>query len=101
MKITVEQIAQFIVLLCGGVGVFYNLKARAEKNTIMIENLKENFLQEVEETKQKIQTLESEHRIAYTKLDNKITMIDSEIKGVAQDTAEIKGFIKSLANKMG
>lgn len=96
MNLSMEQLIQFVILLAGGVGVFFNLKSRAEKNTIMIGNLENNFSKEIDLNKEKFHSLKKDHEIAYNKLDIQITKIDSEIKNISNDTSEIKGFMKAL-----
>lgn len=82
----IGQIIAFIGLVGGGVTSFVKLNTKVQANFVMIQNLKE-------ENKK----IEQDHKLAYSQLDNKITLMDNEIKQISRDTAEIKGYIMQMA----
>ena len=46
-----------------------------------------------------VQAIKAEEKENYTKLENKISDVEDDIKNIASDIGEIKGYLKQLNNK--
>ena len=86
--LNIDNILQFIVLLSGIFGVFIRFNNKTEKNSIMIAQLDKD-----------IKSVKEENKENYTKLEAKISEVENDLKSIASDIGEIKGFIKQLSSK--
>jgi peptidoglycan hydrolase CwlO-like protein len=85
-SLTVENIIQFIVLFSGLLTGFIRFNNKTEKNSLMIKHIEKDIEHVKEETK-----------IVFAKLEVKIGDLEDDVKSIASDIAEIKGFIKQLS----
>lgn len=85
-SLTIENIIQFIVLFSGLLTGFIRFNNKTEKNSLMIKHIEKDIEHVKEETK-----------IVFAKLEVKIGDLEDDVKSIASDIAEIKGFIKQLS----
>ena len=81
-----RNIIQFIVLFSGLLTGFIRFNNKTEKNSLMIKHIEKDIEHVKEETK-----------IVFAKLEVKIGDLEDDVKSIASDIAEIKGFIKQLS----
>ena len=86
--LTVEFLLQFIALFIGILSAFLRFNNKTEKNTLLIVQLEKD-----------VQAIKAEEKENYTKLENKISDVEDDIKNIASDIGEIKGYLKQLNNK--
>ena len=86
--LTVEFLLQFIALFIGILSAFIRFNNKTEKNTLLIVQLEKD-----------VQAIKAEEKENYTKLENKISDVEDDIKNIASDIGEIKGYLKQLNNK--
>ena len=86
--LSVDNILQFIVLLGGIFATFIRFNNKTEKNAIMITQLEKD-----------IKSVKEDNEKNYTKLEAKISEVENDLKSIASDIGEIKGFIKQLSKK--
>lgn len=84
--LTIENIIQFIVLLSGLFAGFIRFNNKTEKNGLMITQLEKD-----------IKSVKKENKENYSRLEEKISDVEDDLKGIAADIGEIKGFIKQLS----
>jgi hypothetical protein len=87
-SLSVDNILQFIVLLSGIFATFIRFNNKTEKNAIMITQLEKD-----------IKNVKEDNERNYTKLELKISEVENDLKSIASDIGEIKGFIKQLSKK--
>ena len=85
-SLTVDNIIQFIVLFSGLLTGFIRFNNKTEKNSLMIKHIEKD-----------IEHVKEESKIAFAKLEVKIGDLEDDVKSIASDIAEIKGFIKQLS----
>ena len=85
-SLTVENIIQCIVLFSGLLTGFIRFNNKTEKNSLMIKHIEKD-----------IEHVKEESKIAFAKLEVKIGDLEDDVKSIASDIAEIKGFIKQLS----
>lgn len=85
-SLTVENIIQFIVLFSGLLTGFIRFNNKTEKNSLMIKHIEKD-----------IEYVKEESKLAFSKLEVKIGDLENDVKSIASDIAEIKGFIKQLS----
>jgi len=83
--LTVEFLLQFIALFIGILSAFIRFNNKTEKNTLLIVQLEKD-----------VQAIKEEVKENYTKLENKISEVEDDIKNIAADIGEIKGYLKQL-----
>ena len=83
--LTVENLLQFIALFIGLLSDFIRFNNKTEKNTLLIVQLEKD-----------VQAIKEEVKDNYTKLENKISEVEDDIKCIAADIGEIKGYLKQL-----
>ena len=83
--LTVENILQLVVLLIGLLTGFIRFNNKTEKNTLLIVQLEKD-----------VKAIKQEVKDNYTKLENKISEVEDDIKSIAADIGEIKGYLKRL-----
>ena len=83
--LTVEFLLQFIALFIGILSAFIRFNNKTEKNTLLIVLLEKD-----------VQAIKEEVKENYTKLENKISEVEDDIKNIAADIGEIKGYLKQL-----
>ena len=66
---------------------FIRFNNKTEKNTLLIVQLEKD-----------VQAIKEEVKDNYTKLENKISEVEDDIKCIAADIGEIKGYLKQLNN---
>lgn len=86
--LSIDNILQFIVLLSGIFATFIRFNNKTEKNAIMITQLEKD-----------IKNVKEDNERNYTKLEFKISEVENDLKSIASDIGEIKGFIKQLSKK--
>ena len=86
--LTVEFLLQFIALFIGILSAFIRFNNKNEKNTLLIVQLEKD-----------VKAIKAEEKENYTKLENKISDVEDDIKNIASDIGEIKGNLKQLNNK--
>ena len=86
--LSIDNILQFIVLLSGIFATFIRFNNKTEKNAIMITQLEKD-----------IKNVKEDNERNYTKLELKISEVENDLKSIASDIGEIKGFIKQLSKK--
>tara|TARA_R110001606_G_C14860162_1_gene588378 strand:+ start:54 stop:326 length:273 start_codon:yes stop_codon:yes gene_type:complete len=86
--ITIENIIQFILLLSGLFAGFIRFNNKTEKNSLMINQLEKD-----------VKSVKEENKENYSKLEAKISDVEDDLKNIASDIGEIKGFIKRLNYK--
>jgi len=86
--LTVEFLLQFIALFIGILSAFIRFNNKTEKNTLLIVQLEKD-----------VKAIKAEEKENYTKLENKISDVEDDIKNIASDIGEIKGYLKQLNNK--
>lgn len=84
--LSIDNILQFIVLLSGIFATFIRFNNKTEKNAIMITQLEKD-----------IKNVKEDNERNYTKLELKISEVENDLKYIASDIGEIKGFIKQLS----
>jgi hypothetical protein len=84
--LSIDNILQFIVLLSGLLATFIRFNNKTEKNSIMITQLEKD-----------IKSVKEDNEKNYTKLELKISEVENDLKSIASDIGEIKGFIKQLS----
>jgi hypothetical protein len=85
--LTIENIIQFIVLLSGLFAGFIRFNNKTEKNGLMITQLEKD-----------IKSVKEENKENYSRLEQKISDVEDDLKCIASDIGEIKGFIKQLSS---
>tara|TARA_R100001440_G_scaffold23689_1_gene38587 strand:+ start:17157 stop:17423 length:267 start_codon:yes stop_codon:yes gene_type:complete len=85
MDFTVDSFIEFVALLAGLIAGFIRFNLKTQKNTLLIVQLEKDVAA--------IKMIEKEN---YTKLENKIIQLESDIKKIATDIGEIKGYLKRL-----
>tara|TARA_R110002020_G_scaffold149409_2_gene325674 strand:+ start:716 stop:985 length:270 start_codon:yes stop_codon:yes gene_type:complete len=85
--LTIENIIQFIVLLSGLFAGFIRFNNKTEKNGLMITQLEKD-----------IKSVKEENKENYSRLEEKISDVEDDLKCIASDIGEIKGFIKQLSS---
>tara|TARA_R110002020_G_scaffold118456_3_gene270709 strand:- start:3144 stop:3413 length:270 start_codon:yes stop_codon:yes gene_type:complete len=83
--LTVDNLLQFIALLIGLLAAFIRFNNKTEKNTLLIVQLEKD-----------VKAIKEEVKENYTKLENKISEVEDDIKRIATDIGEIKGYLKRL-----
>jgi len=83
--LTVDNLLQFIALLVGLLAAFIRFNNKTEKNTLLIVQLEKD-----------VKAIKEEVKENYTKLENKISEVEDDIKRIATDIGEIKGYLKRL-----
>ena len=83
--LTVDNLLQFIALLIGLLAAFFRFNNKTEKNTLLIVQLEKD-----------VKAIKEEVKENYTKLENKISEVEDDIKRIATDIGEIKGYLKRL-----
>tara|TARA_R100000995_G_C3432366_1_gene99135 strand:+ start:273 stop:545 length:273 start_codon:yes stop_codon:yes gene_type:complete len=83
--LTVENLLQFIALFIGLLSAFIRFNNKTEKNTLLIVQLEKD-----------VQAIKEDVKQNYTKLENKISEVEDDIKNIAADIGEIKGYLKQL-----
>lgn len=83
--LTVDNLLQFIALLVGLLAAFIRFNNKTEKNTLLIVQLEKD-----------VKAIKQEVKENYTKLENKISEVEDDIKSIAADIGEIKGYLKRL-----
>lgn len=83
--LTVDNLLQFIALLIGLLAAFIRFNNKTEKNTLLIVQLEKD-----------VKAIKQEVKENYTKLENKISEVEDDIKSIAADIGEIKGYLKRL-----
>jgi archaellum component FlaC len=83
--LTVDNLLQFIALLIGLLAAFIRFNNKTEKNTLLIVQLEKD-----------VKAIKEEVKENYTKLENKISEVEDDIKSIAADIGEIKGYLKRL-----
>lgn len=86
--LSVDNILQFIVLSGTIFASFIRFNNKTEKNAIMITQLEKD-----------IKNVKEDNEKNYTKLEAKISEVENDLKSIASDIGEIKGFIKQLSIK--
>ena len=86
--LSIDNILQFIVLLSGLLATFIRFNNKTEKNSIMITQLEKD-----------IKNVKEDNEKNYTKLELKISEVENDLKSIASDIGEIKGFIKQLSKR--
>jgi hypothetical protein len=84
--LTIENIIQLIVFLGGLLSVFIRFNNKTEKHDLMIIQLEKD-----------IKSVKEENKENYAKLEAKISDVEDDLKNIASDIGEIKGFIKNLS----
>jgi len=84
--LTIENVIQFIVLVSGLFAGFIRFNNKTEKNGLMITQLEKD-----------IKSVKTENKESYTRLEEKISDVEDDLKRIASDIGEIKGFIKQLS----
>jgi peptidoglycan hydrolase CwlO-like protein len=87
-SLSIDNIVQFVVLLGGIFASFIRFNNKTEKNAIMITQLEKD-----------IKNVKEDNEKNYTKLEAKISEVENDLKSIASDIGEIKGFIKQLRTK--
>ncbi len=85
--LTIENIIQLIVFLGGLLSVFIRFNNKTEKHDLMIIQLEKD-----------IKSVKEENKENYAKLEAKISDVEDDLKNIASDIGEIKGFIKNLSS---
>lgn len=88
MELSIENTIQFIVFLSGLIAAFVKFNNKTERHSIMITQLEKS-----------IKAVKEENEKSYTKLETKISEVEADLKRIATDIGEIKGFIKQLSTK--
>ncbi len=83
--LTVDNLLQFIALLIGLLAAFIRFNNKTEKNTLLIVQLEKD-----------VKAIKQEVKENYSKLENKIREVEDDIKSIAADIGEIKGYLKRL-----
>ena len=83
--LTVEFLLQFIALFIGILSAFIRFNNKTEKNTLLIVQLEKD-----------IQNIKAEEKENYTKLENKISRVENDIRCIAADIGEIKGILSKI-----
>ena len=83
--LTVDNLLQFIALLIGLLTGFIRFNNKTQKNTLLIVQLEKD-----------VKAIKQEVKENYTKLENKISEVEDDIKRIATDIGEIKGYLKRL-----
>ena len=83
--LTVDNLLQFIALLIGLLAAFIIFNNKTEKNTLLIVQLEKD-----------VKAIKEEVKENYSKLENKISVVEDDIKSIAADIGEIKGYLKRL-----
>ena len=83
--LTVDNLLQFIALFIGLLTGFIRFNNKTEKNTLLIVQLEKD-----------VKAIKEEVKENYTKLENKISEVEDDIKRIATDIGEIKGYLKRL-----
>ena len=83
--LTVDNLLQFIALIIGLLAAFIRFNNKTEKNTLLIVQLEKD-----------VKAIKEEVKENYTKLENKISEVEDDIKRIATDIGEIKGYLKRL-----
>jgi septal ring factor EnvC (AmiA/AmiB activator) len=84
--LTVENVIQFILLVSGLFAGFIRFNNKTEKNGLMITQLEKD-----------IKSVKTENKENYSRLEEKISDVEDDLKRIASDIGEIKGFIKQLS----
>tara|TARA_R110002020_G_scaffold275012_3_gene490244 strand:+ start:212 stop:481 length:270 start_codon:yes stop_codon:yes gene_type:complete len=84
--LTIENVIQFIVLVSGLFAGFIRFNNKTEKNGLMITQLEKD-----------IKSVKTENKENYSRLEEKISDVEDDLKRIASDIGEIKGFIKQLS----
>ncbi len=84
--LTVENVIQFILLVSGLFAGFIRFNNKTEKNGLMITQLEKD-----------IKSVKTENKENYSRLEQKISDVEDDLKRIASDIGEIKGFIKQLS----
>lgn len=88
MELSIENTIQFIVFLGGLITAFVKFNNKTERHSVMINQLEKS-----------IKDVKEENERSYTKLETKISEVEADLKRIAIDIGEIKGFIKQLSTK--
>ena len=72
-------------MLIGLLAAFIRFNNKTEKNTLLIVQLEKD-----------VKAIKEEVKENYTKLENKISEVEDDIKRIATDIGEIKGYLKRL-----
>tara|TARA_R100001463_G_scaffold106914_1_gene161509 strand:- start:136 stop:408 length:273 start_codon:yes stop_codon:yes gene_type:complete len=83
--LTVDNLLQLIALFIGLLAAFIRFNSKTEKNTLLIVQLEKD-----------VQAIKEDVKENYTKLENKISEVEDDIKNIAADIGEIKGYLKQL-----
>ena len=84
--LTIENVIQFILLVSGLFAGFIRFNNKTEKNGLMITQLEKD-----------IKSVKTENKENYSRLEEKISDVEDDLKRIASDIGEIKGFIKQLS----
>jgi len=91
-------VGELIVFVCTLVGFWSTLKNRTAMNTRLNKELKEKLSEHIVDSNKRINDNRQECNDAYTKLENKICIIEKEVNNITVGIANIEGYMKAILN---
>lgn len=98
VDLPIMVVAQLIVFVGSLVGFWFNIKNKTDMNTRLNKELKEKLNDHITESDKRISTNRQECNDAYTKLENKICLIEKDVKNITVGIANIEGYMKAIVN---
>lgn len=99
VNLPIMVVAELVVFVGLLVGFWFNMKNKTAMNTRLNKELKEKLTDHMADSDKKIDSYKQGCNEAYTKLENKICVIEKEINNITVGIANIEGYMKAMCDK--
>lgn len=99
VNLPIMVVAELVVFVGLLVGFWFNMKNKTAMNTRLNKELKEKLTDHISDSDKKIDSYKQDCNEAYTKLENKICVIEKEINNITVGIANIEGYMKAMCDK--
>ncbi len=99
VNLPIMVVAELVVFVSLLVGFWFNMKNKTAMNTRLNKELKEKLTDHMADSDKKIDSYKQGCNEAYTKLENKICVIEKEINNITVGIANIEGYMKAMCDK--
>ena len=98
VDLPIMVVAQLVIFVGTLVGFWSTLKNKTAMNTRLNKELKEKLNEHISDSDKRISANRQECNEAYTKLENKICIIEKEVNNITVGIANIEGYMKAIVN---
>ena len=99
VSLPIMVVAELVVFVALLVGVWSTMKNKTAMNARLNKELKEQLREHMSDSHKKIDSYRQDCNEAYTKLENKISVIEKEINNITVGIANIEGYMKAMCDK--